>query len=601
MTDQNNPDERRSSAALLVATITLIAAILGGNLFFINNLRDSLLLDAESDLARYSLMLAEQTDRSFKSVDLMLASVGDYLSRRGVTDGASYDRLTSSYETFRLLKEKISGLPYVEAIGMIDADGQLVSSSRAWPIPDVNVSDRDYFLAPKRDRKLETFISMPARNRVTGTWNIYVSRRINDPHGVFMGIVVGAISLDYFENFFGSTVMGADGQVAMTRDDGTLLARFPRSDLVGNRSQTAAQRALHAGGTIRETFPGEHDERIISARLLPNYPIAIAVNQTETSALAEWRHMAALLAVTSLGCCLLVVMAAVVIARWWHARERAASAALAASHAKSSFLAMMSHEIRTPMNAVLGLSATLLNTQLSNDQRQSVVAIHNAGDNLLELLNDILDFSRLESGRLSFEAIAFAPDSLADNTLSVMGPRAAAKGLALKTTKEPTLPAALTGDVGRIRQVLLNLVSNAIKFTESGEVTLAIRCLARDGERATIEWSVSDTGIGIAPDRLKDLFKDFVQADNSINRRFGGSGLGLSICKRIVERHHGRIWVEPNDGGGSRFCFTIPDSEAAETTTAGPADEGSGRMSDRTTGEGSRQMNRDGGGPEAAR
>ncbi|HEY1586986.1 MAG TPA: ATP-binding protein, partial [Polyangia bacterium] len=536
-----HPDERRSTAALVVATIALIAAILGGNLFFINNLRQSLLLDAESDVARYSLMLAEQTDRSFTSVDLMLASVGDYLGRRGVTDGAAYDRLTSSYETFRLLKEKISGLPYVEAIGMINADGRLVSSSRAWPIPDADVSDRDYFLALKNDRKLETFVSTPARNRVTGTWNIYIARRLNDPHGAFMGILVGAISLEYFENFFGSTVMGADGQVSLVREDGTLLARFPRTDLLGGRSRTAARRALRAGGIIRETLPGEHDERIISARMLANYPIAIAANQTETSALAEWRHMAALLAVTSLGCGLLIVMAAIVIARWWRARERAARAALAASQAKSSFLAMMSHEIRTPMNAVLGLSATLLGTQLSNDQRQSVVAIHNAGDNLLELLNDILDFSRLESGRLSFEAIAFAPDSIADNTLSVMGPRAAAKGLALKTTKASTLPPALTGDVGRIRQILLNLVSNAIKFTESGEVTLSIRCLARDDEQATIEWSVSDTGIGIAPDRLNELFKDFVQADNSINRRFGGSGLGLSICKRIVEQMGGEI------------------------------------------------------------
>jgi signal transduction histidine kinase/DNA-binding response OmpR family regulator len=573
MAEQEKRDERRSTAALVAATIALIAAIVGGNLFFINNLRDSLLLDAESGLARYSLMLSEQTDRSFKSVDLVLSSVGDYLSRRGVTDGASYDRLSSSYETFRLLKEKISGLPHVEAIDLINAGGKRVSFSRTWPIPDVDVSDRDYFLALKRDGKLEAFISMPERNGVTGTWNIYISRRLSDPHGAFMGIVVGAISLDYFENFFGSTVMGAGGQVSMVRDDGTLLARFPRSDLIGNRSRTAARRALRAGGTIHETFPGEHDERIVSARMLPNYPIAIAVNQTETSALAEWRHMAALLAVTSLGCCLLVVMAAFVIARWWRARERDARATLATSQAKSSFLAMMSHEIRTPMNAVLGLSATLLSSQLTGDQRQSVVAIHNAGDNLLELLDDILDFSRLESGRLSFEAIAFAPDSLADNTLSVMGPRAAAKGLALKTTKEPTLPATLSGDVGRIRQILLNLVSNAIKFTEAGEVTLAIRCLARDDKQATIEWSVSDTGIGIAPDRLEDLFKDFVQADSSINRRFGGSGLGLSICKRIVEQMGGEIGVTSTPGKGSTFRFSLTLPVAVESALAGQDDQ----------------------------
>ncbi len=573
MPDQQKRDERRSTAALVVATIALIAAIVGGNLFFINNLRDSLLLNAESGLARYSLLLAEQTDRSFKSVDLMLSSVGDYVGRQGVTDSSSYDWLMSSSDTFLLLREKISGLPHVEAIALIDADGKLINSSRTWPIPDVNVSDRDYFVSLKKDPKLASFISVPTRNRVTGTWNIYVSRRLNDRNGAFMGILVGAISLRYFENFFGSTVMSAGGQVSMVRDDGTLLARFPNTDQVGGRANTSARRALRAGGIIRETPPGEHDERIVSARMLPNYPIAITVSQTEASALAEWRHMAMLLAVTSLGCCLLIVLAACGIARWWRARERAARAALAASNAKSSFLAMMSHEIRTPMNAVLGLSATLLTSQLTNDQRQSVVAIHNAGDNLLELLNDILDFSRLESGRLSFEAIAFAPDSLADNTLSVMGPRAAAKDLALKTTKELALPPALTGDVGRIRQVLLNLVSNAIKFTEAGEVTLSIRCLARGDKQATIEWSVSDTGIGIAPDRLQDLFKDFVQADNSISRRFGGSGLGLSICKRIVEQMGGEIGVTSAPGKGSTFRFSLTLPIATESALIGRDDQ----------------------------
>ncbi len=234
--------------------------------------------------------------------------------------------------------------------------------------------------------------------------------------------------------------------------------------------------------------------------------------------------------------------------------------AQAASEAKSSFLAVMSHEIRTPMNAVLGLAAELLNTPLTDDQRKSVVAIHGAGDNLLNLLNDILDFSKLEAGRLTFEALAFSPETLADNAVSVIGPRAAAKGLAVKTVRETALPQALVGDAGRIRQVLLNLLSNAVKFTERGEVVVAIRCLARDAGHATIEWSVTDTGIGIPPDRIKDLFQDFTQADTSISRRFGGSGLGLSICKRLIEQMGGEVSVVSAPGQGStfRFCLTLP-------------------------------------------
>jgi signal transduction histidine kinase/DNA-binding response OmpR family regulator len=299
--------------------------------------------------------------------------------------------------------------------------------------------------------------------------------------------------------------------------------------------------------------------------LLHNLRESLLLGQTEETALVVWRRMATLLGITSLGCCLIILGAAVMIARWWRDRDRAVQAAQAASNAKSAFLAVMSHEIRTPMNAVLGLSSALLNTPLTDEQRSSVVAMHDAGDHLLELLNDILDFSKLEAGRITFESIAFSPETVIDNAVSVIGPPAAAKGLALRTVRETTLPAALRGDAGRIRQVLLNLLSNAVKFTETGEVTVAVRCLARGERDATIEWSVSDTGIGIAPDRINGLFKDFTQADSSISRRFGGSGLGLSICKQLIEQMGGDIGLVSAPGKGSTFRFSLelPIAEGA--------------------------------------
>jgi CheY-like chemotaxis protein/HPt (histidine-containing phosphotransfer) domain-containing protein len=218
---------------------------------------------------------------------------------------------------------------------------------------------------------------------------------------------------------------------------------------------------------------------------------------------------------------------------------------------------MMSHEIRTPMNTVLGLASTLLDTKLDAEQRSSLSAIYNAGDNLLEILNDILDFSKLESGKLTLEEVAFSPESLVRNVVSFLGPRAAAKGLTLTAVEDGPIPPAVLGDAGRIRQMLLNLLSNAVKFTKSGEITISIRCLQRNGATATIEWSVSDTGIGIPPDRIKDLFKDFTQVDNSINRRFGGSGLGLAICKRLIEQMGGEIGVVSSPGQGSTFRFSL--------------------------------------------
>ncbi len=241
---------RRSLGALGVITLALICSIVGTDLIFQHNLRESTLQTAEANLARYSLTLAENADRSFKSLDLVLSSAGDYLAREGVTDGASYRRRTSDQETHFLLKEKIAGLPQVDAVTMVDADGGLINFSRYWPIPEVNVSDSDSYKALKADPNLESFTSAPVQNRGNGTWNIYIARRLNDPNGAFMGMLLGALSRQYLENFFGSTSLGLDTTVSLVREDGPLLAHFPPTDQIGRPSSGAGRRA-HATGVAR--------------------------------------------------------------------------------------------------------------------------------------------------------------------------------------------------------------------------------------------------------------------------------------------------------------------------------------------------------------
>ncbi|MEC5215620.1 signal transduction histidine kinase/CheY-like chemotaxis protein/HPt (histidine-containing phosphotransfer) domain-containing protein [Actimicrobium sp. GrIS 1.19] len=303
----------------------------------------------------------------------------------------------------------------------------------------------------------------------------------------------------------------------------------------------------------------------INYRATRKYPLVAVIGMSEAQAIEHWGGGSGQLAwLGLLAACIVLLYTA---ALWWVMRFRenterelqlAKVVAEDANAARGAFLSTMSHEIRTPMNAVIGMAGLLRETALNGEQTEFTQSIEEAASALMVIIDEILDFSRIDSGNFSIDSIDFPLLAIVEGSVEELSGKARRQGLSLLTHIDPSLPLMVVGDPGRVRQILRNLIGNAIKFTPAGEVTVRVRVIGRQRGNCRIRFDVSDSGIGVAADMIPKLFMPFRQADGSVTRKYGGTGLGLSICRRLVDLMGGAIGIESQLGSGSTFWFELP-------------------------------------------
>ncbi len=543
---------------LLLALVWAGALLLTGAVWFAvielsAHDRQEALARAQRDSGNLAHIIAEQAARAIADTDRILNFLAYDLGRLGLSQPRLVD----------VLKNATSGSDLLLQLSYTDASGELIETSVDGPTTKVSLADREHFLVHQQGRITGLFISRPVFGRASGKWSIQLSRRISTPAGSFAGIMVASLDPFYFSHTFDALDVGQNGLIAIYGRDGILRARTALNDKTIGRdmSDTAPFRASTTApqGFVRSTSPVDGVRRLLSFRSVSGYPLVVVAGFDEAEFLAGTLIVRDLyIGGASAATAMLLIMALLVS---WQARiqERAREIAEHASRMKSEFLATISHELRTPMNGVLGMLALLAGDEMTPVHHQQVETARRSAEGLLVLLDDILDFSKLESGKSVVDVANCDPAQIVDAVIDLLRPKAEAKGLVLSAHMGPSVPDAVVTDPARLRQILFNLVGNAIKFTASGQVEVrAQRGADLPDERFTLAFEVEDTGIGIAPEIIPMLFHHFTQADSSITRTYGGTGLGLAISKRLCELLGGGISVSSTPAKGSLFRFDIP-------------------------------------------